>query len=269
MLDTVKKANEVYVPQKIVAYGVQGIGKTTFGATFESPILLPIEEGAAAIEVESFPLVSQWQSADGSPSIIGAIEALHGDHNYKTLVVDSLDWLEPLVWQAVCEAHGKSSIEDFGYGKGYVEAQKWWTHFMQGLDSLRRTKGMDIVLLAHSEIKRHEPPDSDPYDRYQLRLHRKAFALWQEWADLVLFLNYRVNIKKDDKGFGNERTRGVGTGERVIFTSERPAYDAKNRWKLPEEILVGKDATWGAFHEELSKATSGKYVNPIKPQKKK
>lgn len=254
MLNTIRKANSFFPPQKIVAYGVQGIGKTSFGATFESPVLLPVEDGAAAIEIDSFPLATTFQA------IVDAITALHDEHAFKTLVVDSLDWLEPLVWQATCEEHGKASIEAFGYGKGYAEADKYWRMVMGGFDSLRANKGMQIVLLAHSEVKKVEPPETDPFDRYQMRLHKRAFALWQEWSDMNLFMNYKVAVQKSDQGFGNERVRGIGTGDRVIHTVERPAWDAKSRWPLPEEIYIGKDKTWAAFHKALTEATNGRYT---------
>lgn len=253
MLNTIRKANSTFPPQKIVAYGVQGIGKTSFGATFDSPVLLPVEDGAAAVDIESFPLITQFEQ------IVEAITALHEDHPFKTLVVDSLDWMEPLVWDVTCRSHGKDSIEAFGYGKGYSEADKYWRHIMGGFDSLRASKGMTIVLLAHSEVKKIEPPETDPFDRYQMRLHKRAFAMWQEWSDMNLFLNYKVAVTKTEQGFGNERVRGVGTGDRVIYTTERPAYDAKSRWPLPEEIFIGKDKNWGAFHKELTAATNGRY----------
>lgn len=254
MLNNIRKANAVFPPQKIVTYGVQGIGKTSFGATFEAPVLLPVEDGAAAIDIDAFPLATSYQQ------VVDAITALHGEHDFKTLVVDSLDWLEPLVWEQACAEHGKPSIESFGYGKGYAEADKNWRMIMGGFDSLRASKGMNIVLLAHSEIKKVEPPETDPFDRYQMRLHKRAFALWQEWSDLNLFLTYKVAVQKSDQGFGSERVRGIGTGDRVIHTTERPAWDAKSRWPLPEEIYIGKDKTWAAFHKALTEATNGRYT---------
>jgi len=262
MLNAIRKGREVMPPLKIVLYGVAGIGKTTFGGTFESPILLPIEDGIGKLNINHFPVVKTYQD------IIDAITALHEDHQYKTLVVDSLDWAEPLVWEATCQANEKASIEAFGYGKGYVEADKWWRMLMGGFDSLRANKGMQVVLLAHSEIKNIAPPDSDTYDRWQLRLHRRAFNLWKDWSEILLFLNYRISIKKEDKGF-NDRTRAVGSGDRLVYTAERPAFDAKNRWSLPDEIFIGKDETFSAFHAALETATGGRYVNPGKGAEKK
>lgn len=257
MLDQVKPANSVFPAQKILIYGVQGIGKNTFAATFKAPVLLQVEDGSAALDIPAFPLVTTFQG------VIDVIQALHGDHQFKTLVIDTLDWLEPLLWQACCDHHGKESLAAFGYGKGYVEVDRWWRHIMSGLDSLRHSKGMDIVVLAHSEIKTIQPPDTDQYDAYQIKMQRRAFALWQEWADMVLFCNYKVNIQKTKTGINEEKTRGVGIGDRVIYTAERPAYKAKSRWPLPEEILVGKDKSWSAFHQQLEAATGGRYISPV------
>lgn len=261
MLDQIRSSGAVFPPQKVLIYGVQGIGKNTFAATFAKPILLQIEDGSAALDIPAFPLATTFQQ------VIDIIQALHGDHDFKTLIVDTLDWLEPLLWSACCEHHQKESIEAFGYGKGYVEVDRWWRHVMTGLDSLRHNKGMDVVVLAHSEVKTIQPPDTDPYDCYQIKLHKRAFPLWQEWADMVLFLNYKINLHRTKTGINEERTRGIGTGDRMIYTTERPAWKAKSRWALPEEILIGKDRSWKAFHQQLEAATGGKYVNPIQGEK--
>lgn len=251
MLSAIRKSNAFVPPQKIVIYGVGGIGKTTFGATFPGAVLLPVEDGAHAIDMNALPLATSYQA------IIDAITALHGEHPYKTLVVDSLDWMENLVWDETCRANEKPSIESFGYGKGYLEADKYWRVVMGGLDSLRANKGMGVVLLAHSEIKTITPPDSDGYDRYQMRLHKRALGLWSEWSDFLLFLTFKVALKKEDKGYGNDRTRATGSGDRVIHTSERPAWMAKSRWPLPDEIWIGHDKAFAAFHKALETATKG------------
>lgn len=259
-LSTVVSASSEFRPQKVLVYGVQGLGKTTFGATFERPILLRVEDGAAAIDVPTFPKLIESYG-----ELVGALSALYEqEHQFKTLVVDSLDWMEPIVWAKTCATLGIESIEKAGYGKGYVEADKDWRNVMGWLDALRFSKGMTIVLIAHAEIKRHEPPDGDPFDRYQIKLHKRAWALWQEWADMVLFANYRSTRKLvKDGGKNNEsKFRGEGKGERCLFTEERPAYLAKNRWGLPHEILIGQDKTWAAFHAALNAATGGRYAIP-------
>lgn len=275
-LDSIEPANATWKPQKIIICGVQGLGKGTFGSTFEKPILVRTEDGAGALSIPTFPdMVEDFAGMEA------VINTLHGEHDFKTLLIDSLDWMEPVVWAKQIEEEPLTDkdkpvtdIESYGYGKGFNKVLTWWRYLMGGFNSLRFNKNMEIVLISHTEIKRYDPPDSDPYDRYQIKLHKSAAALWQEWADMVLFCNYKTRIQKTDVGFNKTSNRGTGSGERVIFTEERPAYLAKNRWGLPPEIYIGQDKTWAAFHEALSLCTEGRYSVPShflpnKPNKKK
>lgn len=263
-LDSIQPANKYWQPQRLIIYSIQGLGKNTFASTFEKPIIIRTEDGSGAFDVPTFPnLVTKFGDMED------AITALHGDHDFQTVVLDSLDWLEPIVWAKQIETmpyseKGKEikTILDYGFGKGYDMSLDWWRYLMGGLDSLRLTKGMNIVLLAHSEVKRYDSPESDPFDRYGIKLHKGAFALWQEWADMVLFCNYVTRIRSTDVGFNKEVKRGDGSGERVIYTEERPAYLAKNHWSLPPEIYIGQDKTWAAFHQALHKATGERYPLP-------
>lgn len=267
-LDQVVSSKTLYRPQRILLYGVQGIGKTTAACTFKDPIVLRTEDGTCAMDCPTFP-----EQATCFEHVEEAVKALHGEHPYRTLIVDSLDWLEPLVWNRVCRGHlddsGQplASIEALGYGKGYVEADSFWRYIQGGFDSLRLNKGMQIVLIAHSEIKTFRPPDMDEYDRYQPKLHKRAFALWQEWCDNVLFVNYRTILKaRDEKG---KEFRAEGRGDRVVFTQERPAFLAKNRWNLPSEIAVGSDRTWRPVHDALRAAIGESYPYPFSEEGEK
>jgi hypothetical protein len=158
-----------------------------------------------------------------------------GGHGYKTVVIDSLDWLEKLIWQSVCKEHQKKSIEDFGYGKGYIIASRKWEQFIHMLDACR-SRGMNIVLLAHAKVERYSPPDNDPYDRWMPDLHKAVSPMLQEWADEVLFASYQVSTIKRDEGFGQSRTRAIGSGERVLHTCEAPTHQAKRRIELPDTL---------------------------------
>ena len=261
-LGSIVSASSTYRAQKIIAYGVQGLGKTSFGATFANPFLLRTEDSGCAVDVPTFPSVAKTMD-----DLIGGLRALHdGEHNFQTIIVDTVDWMEPIVWAATSARLGVESIETPGYGKGYVEADNEWRLVMGWLDALCYNRNMTIVCVAHADIKRFEPPDSDPFDRYQIKLHKRAWALWQEWADMVLFMNYRFRtIKTKDGGkSGADKFRGEGAGERVIYTEERPAYLAKNRWSLQPEILIGQDKTWAPFHKALNTATNGRYALPTK-----
>lgn len=241
-----------FAPMKIVIYGVPGIGKTTFAGTFPAPILLRTEDGAAALDIPTFPRVmTTLQDFDA------AMSALRREHPFKTLVIDSLDWLEPLVWDYVCTKNGKENIEDFGYGKGYVKVDDVWRTIQAKLEKLRTLRGMNIVAIAHAVPVTVDPPDSDAYQRYSLKLHKRGAALWMEWAEMILFLTYKTRVVRKE----GEKAKASGSGDRVIYTAERPAYQAKSRWPLEHEIFIGNDPTWAAYHTALTEATEGAYQN--------
>ena len=230
LLERIEKGRS-RAPRRTLVYGVHGVGKSTFGAMAERPVFIQTEEGLADIECERFPLAG---------SLADALEALGAlyteEHEYGTVVIDSLDWLERLIWAEVCRKRGVETIEDIGYGKGYVFALTCWREVLAGLDALRADRGMGVVLIAHAQIEKFNNPETDAYDRYAPRLHRLASAIVQEWCDEVLFATYRVHTKATDEGFNRKRVVGLGSGERVLRTTERPAHLAKNRLGLPEEI---------------------------------
>ena len=175
-------SNPTIAPPRVVLFGPHGVGKTTFGASAPKPILLPTEEGLGGLEVPHFPLLRSFGA------VIEAIGALYQDeHDFQTAVIDSADWLEPLVWTETCTRHNEANIESWGYARGYLHALDQWREILEGLNALRAERGMAIVFLAHTEIKRFDAPDSEPYDRYQIKLQTRAAALIEEWADAVLF----------------------------------------------------------------------------------
>ena len=218
-------------PPRLLLYGVAGVGKTEFAAASPRPVILQTEDGLGRIEATTFGLLRSFDE------IMEALGALYTEsHEFETLVVDSLDWLEPLVWQHTARTHNQPDIESFGYGKGYLAALDTWRSFLDGVNALRDERGMGVVLIAHAEIKRFDSPETEPYDRYQPKLHRSASALVQEHVDAVLFANYRVSTLKSDVGFNKKVVRGVSGGDRLLHTAERPAFLAKNRFGLPETL---------------------------------
>ncbi|MBO9717484.1 MAG: ATP-binding protein [Pseudoxanthomonas sp.] len=241
-LSSISRTTRNSLPPRVVVHGDGGVGKSTFAAGAYNPIFLPFEDGLSGMEVEAFPRLTSFQET------IDAIAALaEGEHDYGTAVVDSLDWLEPLVWAHVAKANGKNSIEDIPYGKGYAEASPLWRQILDGLNYLRETRGMAVILIAHSQIKRFEAPDSEPFDRYQIKLHRTADALVREWCDILGFAHHETAIKKENNGF-TTRARGVGTGRRLLRVAETPACVAKNRYSLPDVLPLSWDALMGAMN---------------------
>ncbi|MCW5775343.1 MAG: ATP-binding protein [Phycisphaeraceae bacterium] len=220
-------------PRRVMLYGTHGIGKSTFGAMAEAPIFIPTEDGLGDIECESFPL------AQSLGQVMSYLESLYtGEHGYRTVVIDSLDWLERLIWAEICADESVENIEKIGYAKGYTYAIDKWRAVLGALDALRSDRGIGVILLAHAKIERFDNPETEPYDRYSPRLQKLASALVQEWCDEVLFATYRVHTRKVDEGFNKAKHQGIGTGERIIRTVERPAHVAKNRIGLPEEFAL-------------------------------
>lgn len=225
-------------PPRILMHGVHGVGKTTFAAGADAPVVIMTEDGLGMLKAPHFPLATNYTD------VSGALDALlNEDHQYRTVVIDSVDWLEPLVWAETCRRNGWASIEAPGFGKGYAEALTVWREYLDKLNALRDHRGMAIVQIAHTDIKRFDSPEHEPYDRYVIKLQARAAALLQEHSDVVLFANYRMSIAKADVGFNKKVARALGSGERVLHTAERPAFLAKNRYGLPDTLPLD----WKAF----------------------
>lgn len=239
-------------PPRILIYASHGVGKSTFGALGPEPVFIQTEDGLDAIDCPAFPLAKTYDEV-----MKYLTELCSQDHEYKTLVVDSLDWFEPLIWNKVIadRPHGEKgqhikTIDDYGYGKGYIYAMDYWDEYMRAINYLRNEKGMMIVQIAHAQVRKFENPETDIYDRYEIKLQKSASAKIQEHCDIVLFANYATIVKKEDKGFGTERKRAIGSGERVLYTEERPAFVAKNRYGLPAEIPFDKNGNYWAIIAE-------------------
>jgi hypothetical protein len=147
-----------------------------------------------------------------------------------------------MVWEEACRLNKWNSIEDAGYGKGYVAATDLWRQFVDGVNALRSEKGMTIINIAHTDVKRFDAPDSEPYDRYIIKLHKAASALLMEHSDCILFANYRVSTVKAEVGFGQKKTRAVGSGERILHTVERPSHIAKNRYNMKDTLPLSYES---------------------------
>jgi hypothetical protein len=178
------------------------------------------------------PDIGSWRD------VLDALAELDSAHDYRTVVLDTADWIEPMIWDALCVGD-KKTIEDFGFGKGYTMALSEWRRLLGALDRLRDRRGMNAIVLAHSHIKTFKNPGGEDFDRYEMKVHTKASGLLREWCDVVLFAEHETfSVAKK-----NERAKGVSSGARIIHTERTAAYDAKNRYDLPSELPLD----WEAF----------------------
>ena len=246
------KQTEKKKARRTLLYGVQGIGKSSWAAKWPNPVFIDIEDGLSDLGVMSFPKSKNFMDVWEPVQEMGSTEVKN--HSFETLVIDSVDWLEKLIYkQVLIESPTKfQTIADIPYGKGYEKATELFEKLILALNSVV-ANGINVLLLAHCSIKRFESPEMESYDRYAPKLHvnSKGYgvgSLVQEFCDEVLFCNFKVYNKTTDEGFNRKRNLAKGTGERIIYTTERPSHLAKNRLGLPEEIAMSKDGfEYGEF----------------------
>lgn len=248
--------------KKVVVYGPEGIGKSTFASRFPNPVFIDTEGSTKDMDVARLPRPSSWQM------LLEEIDYVknHPDE-FKTLVIDTVDWAEQLCVDYICSKHEKSGIEDFGYGNGYVYTKEEFGRFLNRLEDVIE-KGVNVVLTAHAQIRKFEQPDEmGAYDRYELKLGKKTQSqtspLVKEWSDMLLFAKYKTySVAADDKG---KKHKAQG-GKRVMYTSHHPCWDAKNRYGLADELAFD--------YSEIShiipsgkQQSSAKVKEPVKEEK--
>ena len=247
-LTSIKRGQKLK-PPRIFLYAVEGIGKTTFAASAPAPIFIQTEDGIGSLDAARFPMV---ETVDQVREALGTL--YEQQHEFGTVVLDSVDWLEQIIAR---EIEAKHDAKELAYGKGALKQAEVWQELLAGFNALRNERGMAVILIGHCQIKRFDSPETEPYDRYTPKLQERSNALVREWADAVLFANYRTVVKKSEVGFNKEVARGITTGERLLYTTEKPAYQAKNRYGLPDSLPLSWDA--------LSNAIAGR-VQPAELQ---
>lgn len=212
-----------------VVYGIEGVGKTTFASKADGAVFIDTEGSTTHMDVARFDPPASLD--DVAADIRYA--AAHPDE-VGTLVIDTVDSLEKLIFRAVCDEKNIKNIEDLGYGKGYTYAKQKMQTLLEELDKVKAA-GINVILVCHSMIRKFELPDEmGSYDRYMLKLNEKNIApLVKEWADLLLFVNYRTDIVTDADG---KTKKGKGGQKRIMYANHSACWDAKNRFGLPDEM---------------------------------
>lgn len=233
---------KIVKPKRVLLYGPEKTGKTTFAANAPAPIFLGAEDGTDEFDIDRLPQPTSWAE------VYEGIDFLtREDHPFKTLVVDTLDWMEPLCWRHVFAtkktSDGKvaTNLEDYGYGKGYSIALDYWREYLRKLEELRNRREMWIIQLAHSHVKSFKNPAGEDYDRYTLKMHEKAAGLIKEWSDVILFANLETYTTTEK----NKRVKGISDGSRIIHTVRTAAWDAGSRLSLPDTLPLD----WHAFYD--------------------
>lgn len=215
--------------KKTVIYGPEGIGKSTFVSHFPDVIFIDTEGSTKDMDVARTPTPSSWTM------LMSQVKNLIDNKMCKTIVIDTADWAEILCTNHVCSKNQKDSIESFGYGKGYIYVQEEFGRLLNLLEEATK-KGINVTFTAHAKMRKFEQPDEmGAYDRWEMKLSKNVAPLVKEWADMVLFCNYKtmvVNVDGQGVQKGKNKVQG---GRRVMYTSHHPCWDAKNRYDLPEE----------------------------------
>ena len=227
-------------PLKIVIYGPEGIGKSTFASKFPDPLFIDTEGGTSNLDVRRIKCSKSWDEL-----LLIVKEIIKNPTICKTLVLDTADWSETMCINAVTEKYRKNNIEDFGYGKGYTYLLDEYTRLLSLFDELIEV-GINVVITAHAKPRKFElPEEQGAFDRYEMKLTRQVAPVIKEWCDALFFVNYKIYVVTTENN-----TKKAQGGKRVLYTTHNPTYDAKNRFDLPEELELKFEAIEHLFDEQ-------------------
>jgi len=239
-------------PLKIVIYGPEGIGKSTFASQFPDPLFIDTEGGTSNLNIRRIKCNKSWNE------LIAIVKEIYDNSTIcKTVVLDTADWAETLCTNAVCEKYRKNNIEDFTYGKGYVYLLDEFSKLLSLLDELIEV-GINVVVTAHAKPRKFElPEEQGAFDRYEMKLTRQVAPLIKEWSDALFFVNYKIYVVTTE----NNSKKAQG-GKRVLYTTHNPTYDAKNRFNLPEELELNFASIQHLFEEPKVRKEVVRFPDP-------
>lgn len=240
-------------PIKTVIYGAEGVGKSSLAAQFPNPLFLDTEGGTSRLNVRRIR-ISNWEEL-----IATVKEVIDTPEVCKTLVLDTADWAESFCIDFICNKYRQTSIESFGYGKGYTYIQEEFGEFLKLLTKVTEV-GINVVITAHGKPRKFELPDEQgAFDRYETKLTRQVAPLIKEWCDMLLFCNYKTFVVTTE----NNSKKAQG-GKRVMYTTHNPCWDAKNRFNLPDEL----DLDFKSIAHLFSDVTPQEIKKPVEEKTK-
>lgn len=250
------KSDDNRKPPRVIVYGPEGVGKTTLGLGAPNAVLIKTEEGQGEIGATRFTFDKDGREvARDFDEVLEAIKVLgEEEHEFKTLVIDSITSLEVLLHRQLCARYNESNIvgnkkgSEFAFEAGIKLAAREWDYFLSCLDYLNEKRGMMIILVAHSSVAKFKSPDTEDFDYYEIDVEKKfSVSVLKKWADAILFLRYeKPLLATEDKGFGKKvaKAKLEEEGARILYTEPRSSHTAKNRYGMPYEIPFPKVDAW-------------------------
>lgn len=235
-------------PRNVLLYGEHKTGKTTLASTWPNPILVDVEGGSDDIDIARGSRVTSYMEFVNQVSWL-----ITNDHGFHTVIFDSIDWLEKLIWADICKKKGVKSIADIDYGKGFDAAAAECEPFINAIRLLNK-KGMATVQIGHAKKEKHSPPGQPSYDRWEPDLHKNFRGPIVEFVDEIFFLKKEVITITEDKGFGQSRGIAAGTERRILVCSDTGSVMAGNRIGMPKEIPATFQAYVDCIHAYQQRA---------------
>lgn len=240
------------VPLRILGYGAEKVGKSTFASGAPGAVFLGPDGGTPHLDIERLPSPETWEE------VLELVALVETNPAWKTLVIDPVNWLEDLISARIVDgpnspikASTREKIEEKNkaFFKVYEAAVSYWRILTSELEQRHLSKGRNVILMAHAKKENFKDPVGASYERYEIALYKTAAGLLRQWADDVLFFRHEILAKPE-----NGKTVAIATDERIIHTAFNKAWDAGNRSSLPEELPMSWDAYWEAVEAGRAKA---------------
>ena len=235
-------------PRRVLLYGVEGVGKSTWAAGAPSPLFLDFESGLGDVDC------AKTERLSSLGEVYEALRWLYAsEHDYRSIVFDTVDWFEKLIFDQVCKNANQTNIEkvDGGYGKGYIAAANLLQEFLGKLEKLIDARRLNVVFLGHATREKVTDPEAPQYERHAPDLSKHSAAILREWCDEVFYASYRTFTRTEDAGFNKTRSIAIGGDERFIRTTHSAGVTAKNRLSLPAELPM----SWAAYQQHWPTAS--------------